>query len=138
MTLGIDTNRICFGDTTNLTLTLNVGTGPLEFVINPNTNDTITNFDPLTDVIPVSPNTTTTYSLNYVIDANGCQSVAPSAALTGTPQLNINPLPTLQVEDSTTICLEDAVVLTFTDIYFDDEVYAPYSETALQLGHWNW
>ncbi len=114
VTLSIDTNRICFGDTTNLRVALNVGTGPLEFVVNPNVNDTIRNFDPLTDFVPVSPNATTTYSINYVIDANGCQSVAPSANITGNPQLNINPLPTLQISDSTTICLEDQVVLTFS------------------------
>ncbi len=114
VTLSIDTNRICFGDTTNLRVTLNVGSSPLEFVISPNVNDTITNFDPSTDFVPVSPNATTTYSINYVIDANGCQTVAPSANINGTPQLNINPLPTLQISDSTTICLEDPVILTFS------------------------
>ncbi|QNL21915.1 hypothetical protein HZR84_08180 [Hyphobacterium sp. CCMP332] len=114
VTLSIDTNRICFGDTTNLRVALNIGTGPLEFVVDPNLTDTIKNFNPLTDSVPVSPGATTTYSIVYVIDGNGCQTVAPSASITGTPQLNINPLPTAQITQDDTICFDDDVVLNFS------------------------
>jgi hypothetical protein len=114
VTLLLDTNRICFGDTTYLRINLTNGTSPLEFVANPNLNDTITNFNAATDSIPVSPNATTTYSVVYVTDGNGCTVVAPSANINGNPQLNINPLPTAQITEDDTICFDDDVVLNFS------------------------
>ncbi|MEQ8519823.1 MAG: hypothetical protein RLN79_02075, partial [Cytophagales bacterium] len=114
VTLSIDTNRICLGDTTYLRVALSVGSSPLEFVVNPNLTDTLQNFNPLTDSIPVSPTATTTYSIVYVTDGNGCSVTAPSANINGNPQLNINPLPTAQITQDDTICFDDDVVLNFS------------------------
>ncbi len=102
---------ICFGDTTDLSVLVTVGTGPYTVVID--NGDTVMNYNNL-DPIPVAPAVTTTYNLLEVTDTFGCSTFAPSASLTGSPQVTVNPLPTAQVQSNDTICFGETSVLTFS------------------------
>ncbi len=104
------TTFICDGASTNLQV-LFTGTGPFNYSYSDGTNTFgpfTTNQNPLQ--IPVSPNTTTTYSLLNVNDANCVGSVS------GVADINVIPLPTSTLSGSTSICNGSStnMSLTFT------------------------
>lgn len=71
---------ICAGTSTNLTTTITGGTSPYTVVYS---GGTILNYSSGVN-IPVSPTTTTPYSLTSVTDANGCASTGVSGSPTVT------------------------------------------------------
>ena len=84
-TLSVNSVNICFGDTTQLTATPNLPNGTYQWIT---TNET-------TQSISVSPQTTTTYDVEYTL--NGCTSSVATSTVT------VTPLPVITVSD-VTIC----------------------------------
>jgi hypothetical protein len=88
------TATICNTQTTNLVVTITAGVGPFTVVYNNGTsNVTVNNYNSGAN-IPVSPSTTTTYTLVSVTGANGC---AGSGINTTPITVTVNPLPTIAV-----------------------------------------
>ncbi|MEP6734597.1 MAG: gliding motility-associated C-terminal domain-containing protein [Chryseolinea sp.] len=106
-------NTICPGGTTSLTFALPVGTynvvytdGTTSFNANGITNGATVN---------ASPSTTTTYTIVSVTNvATTCNATAPSANITGSAIVTVNPLPTASISGTTNICSGGSVSLTFT------------------------
>jgi gliding motility-associated-like protein len=99
---------ICPGGTANLFVNITSGTAPFTF--------NITNFGPVANYIsgspiPVSPATSTSYTLSgTVTDANGC-----SVAGSGSFLVIVNPTPTASISSSPgTLCSGGSSTLTFT------------------------
>ncbi len=122
-------NTICDGTGTDLTFTF-VGTGPYTYSYSNGTNT----FGPFTTPnnpasVTVTPNTTTTYSMVSLSDANCVGSVAGSALVT------VNPLPSATMSGTASICdgtnTDLTVVFTGTGPYtysYNDgsTVYGPF------------
>lgn len=86
-------NTICSGATTTITSTVSGGVGgPYTFLWYPGSLST--------NNITVSPTSSTTYTLN-VSDANGCTTSSTRAII-------VNPVPTLTISGSQTICTGDS------------------------------
>lgn len=100
------TNSICNGQTTNISVAL-TGTGPWVFVGNDGTGDATFNATSSPLILPVSPNTTTTYSPVSIIDANCTGTVSGSAVVT------VNSLPTATLSGTTTVCAGTPADLSF-------------------------
>ena len=92
------TATICAGASTNLTVTMSVGTGPYTVVI---ANHGTVNGYVSGTAIPVSPGSTTTYTLTSVVDANGCSATS----MTGSAVVTVNPRPTSVASGSASICV---------------------------------
>ena len=105
------TATICSGTSTNLKVTIASGTGPFTVVYSDgSTNTTLNNYASGSN-IPVSPATTTTYSLVSVTDANGCAS----AGLSGSAVVTVNQAATASVLSGTaTICSGSSTNLLVT------------------------
>jgi hypothetical protein len=88
------TATICNGQSTNLVVNITGGVGPFTVVYNNGTgNVTVNNYNSGAN-IPVSPSTTTTYTLVSVTGANGCAG----GGINTTPiTVTVNPLPTISV-----------------------------------------
>jgi gliding motility-associated-like protein len=102
------TTSICAGGTANLVVNITSGTGPFSF--------NITGIGAITgytsgDNIPVSPASTTNYTLSgTVTDAAGC-----TVAGTGSALVTVNPVPVASISATpTTLCSSGSSTLTFT------------------------
>ncbi len=100
-------NTICAGASANLVVNITSGTAPYSF--------SITGVGPITGyvsgtAIPVSPATTTTYTLSSTVtDAAGCTVTGTGAAL-----VTVNPLPLASVSATpATLCSSASSTLTF-------------------------
>lgn len=83
------TTTTCSGGSANLTVTITGGTGPYEVVYTDGTNDfTVMNYTSGGN-IPVSPSTTTTYTLVSIADDKDC----PAATLSGSATITVEPTP---------------------------------------------
>ncbi len=90
-------STICNGDSTKLKLVIIGGRSP--YTIGYNT--LLINSFKSGDNIVVKPNSTSVYSLQSVIDANGCSLLKPTGSIT----VNVNPTPTSAViSGNDTIC----------------------------------
>jgi gliding motility-associated-like protein len=92
---------ICSGESTDLIVTVTGGATPFEVTLSDGANPIIINAYTSGDPIPVSPTTTTVYTITSVIDANGCNALN----LTGPATVTVNPTPVSAVlGGSTNIC----------------------------------
>ncbi len=103
------TTAICDGQSTNVTITFNgqapytysyLEGGTLMGPFNTNANSV---------TIPVSPTTTTTYSLPAVVNGNGCDGTTSGNAV-----ITVHPLPTAVVAGTPEICVGDQATFNIT------------------------
>jgi hypothetical protein len=85
------TQEICFGNSTNITISVSGSPGP--YTIDINNLGTLTNYANMSPV-SVKPDVTTSYSVQWIEDANGCRIDAPHANLPATAVVTVNTLPT--------------------------------------------
>jgi hypothetical protein len=85
---------ICPAQSSNLVVTMAVGTGPFDVDIQNYPGLTVTGYISGAN-IPVTPAVTTTYKLMRVIDANGCVVNDPSPNLNGTPVVVVSIAPSI-------------------------------------------
>lgn len=98
---------ICHGQTTNVVLNLG-GNGPWQVKMSKGAVDTvINNIGSSTFLVPVSPNTTTVYTLTEVTDVNNCVRTG----LTDFVTVNVNPLPSAVISGTQSICINTAPTL---------------------------
>ncbi|HKR05433.1 MAG TPA: hypothetical protein VJY62_12430, partial [Bacteroidia bacterium] len=91
------TTAICTGQNANLTVTFANAPGPYSFTYNP--GGIVVNGASNPTIIPVSPVSTTNYTLVAVSNAN-C-----TGSITGVPAIiTVNPLPTAAISGNPTIC----------------------------------
>jgi hypothetical protein len=107
------TATICEGESTNLTFIL-TGVGPWDITYTDGTSDfTINNVAVSPHIVPVSPATTTTYTLKSLSDDdNNCG--AQASDLTGSAFVTVNTAPTANISGAETICAGDTAELTIT------------------------
>jgi gliding motility-associated-like protein len=106
----VGNNTICYGQSNDIQIVVNQGQGPFALTFNDtNLNGTYSNGD----LITVAPDSTRTYSLTGVTDVAGCVWNPTGNDVT----ITVNPLPTLVFGPDTSICLGQAVDLTFEDFY---------------------
>lgn len=92
---------ICVGGSSTVTATVIGGVSPYTVTLN-NGGGSKTGASPL--VIPVSPTSTTTYSISLVTDADGC-----TAAFGGNATITVNPLPVATITPSpAAVCANSA------------------------------
>ncbi|MCP9762258.1 PKD-like domain-containing protein, partial [Lacihabitans soyangensis] len=104
------TATICSDASTNLGVAITGGTSPFTIVYSGGTINSYIS----TAAIPVSPASTTTYTLTSVTDANGCTVASPS----GSAVVTVNQRPTAAaILGTTTICsgLGTSLVVNITD-----------------------
>ncbi len=90
---------ICAGGSANLSLILS-GSKPFNVVYSDGTTTyPINNINSNTYIFPVSPTTTTTYTLVSVTDNHGCTGTVSGSAL-----VTVNPSPTLTVGSNSPVC----------------------------------
>ena len=94
---------ICPAQSSNLKVTMMVGTGPFELDID--NLGTITGYVSGAD-IAVTPAVTTVYRLLRVRDANGCEVLSPSANLLGSATITVRTVPSITVSPVNTIVCE--------------------------------
>jgi gliding motility-associated-like protein len=103
------TNTITQGQSTPINFTF-TGNPPFTVVYDDGSGPiTSPSFNSATGTVNVSPNTTTTYTLVSVTDANGCVTNANGSVL-----ITVNQLPTVTLSGTTTICVGDNTPLDFT------------------------
>ena len=104
---------ICLGDSTDLAFTVWDGTAPFTVTLNDGTVDSYWLMDNNGTVnglpITISPNTSTTYSLVEVTDANGCWN-----ELNGNATIIVHALPTALISGTTTLCEDEFTPIAFT------------------------
>ncbi len=121
--LGMDT-VICAGDSALLTVQLS-GDGPYQFVINTNGSPGNLLNSPLpTYSFWVKPAVTSTYSMNILVDDNGCEGM-----LMGGATVEVNEPQATYSLDVTSLCPGDTAYLDF-----QITGYAPWSLTYLANG----
>ncbi len=126
--LRLSQNEICLGDSAQLFWNVTVGIDPIRVVIDDDPSDTIA--AGINDSIWVSPIDTTTYTILYFEDGNGCAVSAPNPNISGTPTLIVNPLATASIFQDDTICYGDNAELIFRIAGAN----APYTVTYLDTG----
>ncbi|MFY0654491.1 MAG: VCBS domain-containing protein [Cyclobacteriaceae bacterium] len=100
------TTAICNGETANLSIDITGGFSP--YAVNLSDGSVITNYTSGSD-IPVSPSTTTAYSILSIQDANGCSG----SGNTGTATVTVNYGSTAAtVAGATSICVGEVTDLT--------------------------
>jgi PKD repeat protein len=101
---------ICPSTSTDLTVNITTGTSPYTVVLS--NSLTVNNYVSGT-AIPVTPASTTTYTLVTVTDAKGCSVSAPHANLTGSAVVTTKIIPVITGQPvSSTVCEND--IATFT------------------------
>ncbi len=99
-------STICYGDTTSFNITFTQGKAPFVVTVNGVTYSGIT-ANPYT--IKVNPTGTTTYTLSYVSDANGCVGTFSGSAV-----VTVNPLPVVTVSSNSPKCVGETLNLYAT------------------------
>jgi len=105
------TTTICPGNSTNLSVSLSGGTGDYTLVYTDGTtNFTVNNYESGSD-IPVSPSTTTTYTVVSVTDAsnNLCPGVPTSSAT-----VTVHPTVSITAANNGPVCIGNNIILTST------------------------
>ena len=105
------TSPICAGQSSNLSFTL-TGTAPYYVNYLDGGNPANVTLDAVGTIngtpLSVTPNNTTTYTLVDVTDANNC-----TATTNGNTTIVVNPLPTVSISGSTSICDGESTALNF-------------------------
>jgi gliding motility-associated-like protein len=108
-------NPICVGETSDLFFPVTSGTAPYNLSYLAGTTNSTANVDAVGNIAttgttqPISPITTTDYTLVSVTDAKGCINT-----LTNSANLIVNELPLVDISGTTEICDQDV-----TQLYFD-------------------
>ncbi|HEX6224161.1 MAG TPA: PKD-like domain-containing protein, partial [Chryseolinea sp.] len=108
------TTTICSGTNATLTFTLSAGTYNVVYT------DGTTNFNAngITSgaTVSVSPSTNRTYTIVSITNTAiaSCTVTAPSANITGSAVITVNPSPTANISGTSTICAGGSATLTFT------------------------
>jgi hypothetical protein len=128
LTPGATTYNICQGDTAYLTGIL-TGTPPWTIVVSTGTgSQTIPGIINSNLILPVTPSTTTTYTILSISDGGGCPNTTPIPIT-----VTVNPAPPALVTatGNTTFCSGDSVVLqatvglNFTYTWYKDGIVIP-------------
>ena len=90
--------EICYGDSTNIFVSVSGSPGP--YIVNIDNLGTINNYSNMSP-ISVKPTSTTTYTVLWIEDANGCRVDAPHANISGSAVITVNPLPTPSINGGT-------------------------------------
>ncbi len=104
-TASSSSSAICLGSTANIKVDITGGTSPYTIVYNanppggPGGNVTVNNYVSGTS-IPVTPSTTTDYTLVSVTSANSC----PGSGNSGTATITVNPNPTVNAVGNQVVC----------------------------------
>lgn len=107
--LSSSATTICANSSANLSVAITNGTSPYTVTYSDGSNNIIVNNYISGANIPVTPTANTTYSLVSVVDANSLSSTG----LSGTPTINVNPLPNVTAtSNATAICAGQSVTLT--------------------------
>ena len=105
------TTPICLGQSSDLSFTL-TGTAPYDLNYLDGGNSANITLDATGTVggipLSVTPNNTTTYTLVNITDANNC-----TATVNGSVTIVVNPLPTVTMNGSTSICIGQSTPLDF-------------------------
>ncbi|MCX6326558.1 MAG: PKD domain-containing protein, partial [Bacteroidia bacterium] len=101
---------ICPSTTTNLTVSVTIGTSPFTVVLS---NGRVVNTYISGDTISVHPAVTTTYTLVSVTDSKGCSISAPHANLTGSAVVTTKIVPVIIIQPvNATACEGDVALFT--------------------------
>jgi hypothetical protein len=123
---------ICEGESADISVAITGGTGPYSFTID-NGVGLVTGYTS-GDPIPVTPATTTTFSITgNVTDANGC-----SVAGSGNSIITVNPLPTATLSGGGDFCAggpRPTVTITFTGAMPFDFTYTDGTTPVTVNGH---
>ena len=128
--INVAPNPICIGQDAALSFTAPNGTPPytVDYLIGGAA--ATTNVPAAGTNIIVSPNTTTTYTLNFVTDDKGC-----TANLTDNTTLIVNELPEVILNTPSESCDGDVIQLTFTFTAGVSPWYVSYSENGNPPGN---
>lgn len=121
------TQTICNGDVADLPVTL---TGALPFNLTLSSGALYNGIGIFNPTLSGNyPATTTTYTVSYLVDGNGC--VAAPAGLTGSATVTVNPVPSASITVSDLdICEGESVVLTFHESNYPPGTQFTVSGTA--------
>ena len=108
------TTVICSGGSATLTFTL-PSSGTFNVVYTDGTTTFNANGIVNGATVSVNPTANTTYTIVSVTNTTtNCTSTAPSANITGSAVITVNPLPTASISGTATICTGGTAQLTFT------------------------
>lgn len=112
---------ICAGESASASISF-TGTAPWNFEI-PGVGVIETSDNPY--VLTLNPAATTSYSMNYIADANSCQNTVE-----GTFTVNVNPLPVVTVSEDSTICTTETYTLVAESAGNVSYLWTPGNSTA--------